>query len=396
MPVLTYILRHFLLTLPILRDEVDDQDRSTFWLDGLQPILQTLYESDLSRAVDRLESEPTRHAPLAGTVERFVSSGLKVRPGAIVDTPVPASLPPMPAFPPTRVEAMSRAKTEATNTEVRQIAVLDIPAKRLGAAAGGTRKKLPFWKRALGFGKSTTADEPARPSARDVPRLTARAPRTGMRDAGGTALVEADALLAALSASPESHEPVPISRAPTLPRIDLVGPLQPHDVGLSELSEPSAPRLRDSVLSTDTYLTAPDLDPSLQTTTPRGPWTSPSEPHPTSPRSEQAANGFESRPAEPPFPITDLAPAGPRDSPVDLHVGPSFSTVRWGGFEVDVVGVRKHLLSHVRSFRPTCSDTALTRLGGRATCCASAGPVVLTTMSFVAKRPCSALPGRFV
>ncbi|KAK4056755.1 hypothetical protein OIO90_002307 [Microbotryomycetes sp. JL221] len=85
-PIMRYLIRHFLLTLPLVRDTApNDPDRTTdvpvFWTEGLYPILRALYDADLSKGEDE------RHGTVASKItgvylrkglERFVSAGLKL------------------------------------------------------------------------------------------------------------------------------------------------------------------------------------------------------------------------------------------------------------------------------------------------------------------------------
>lgn len=88
MPVLRYLIRHFLLTLPLVRDvsptELDlapTGGSPAYWTEGLYPIIRALHEADLSHADDR--GSPSFGGRIYGiyirkALERFVSAGLKL------------------------------------------------------------------------------------------------------------------------------------------------------------------------------------------------------------------------------------------------------------------------------------------------------------------------------
>ncbi|GAA5828807.1 hypothetical protein JCM11251_005881 [Rhodosporidiobolus azoricus] len=81
-PVLRYLIRHFLLTLPLIRDVSSSADEvPTFWTEGLYPIIRAVHDADFSKPVDRGSSSSA--SGLFGTgirnaLERFVAAGLKL------------------------------------------------------------------------------------------------------------------------------------------------------------------------------------------------------------------------------------------------------------------------------------------------------------------------------
>ncbi|GAA5940374.1 hypothetical protein JCM3775_005071 [Rhodotorula graminis] len=99
-PILRYLIRHFLLTLPLVRDTVSDGDVPAFWVDGLHPIIRSLHDADLSKPVDRgyqgvasrLYGSSCRNA-----LERFVTAGLKLS-SASYDAPTNLATPTAPAM----------------------------------------------------------------------------------------------------------------------------------------------------------------------------------------------------------------------------------------------------------------------------------------------------------
>ena len=86
-----YMIKHFLLTLPLIRDTVppppsDDDDSDVerlpaFWTAGLLPLIRAWHDADMSQSTDRgsralrtiIYEDVVRHA-----LERFVAGGLKV------------------------------------------------------------------------------------------------------------------------------------------------------------------------------------------------------------------------------------------------------------------------------------------------------------------------------
>lgn len=76
-----YLIRHFLLTLPLVRDTVTDGDVPAFWTDGMHPIIRSLHDADLSKPVDRgYEGAASRiyGTSCRNALERFVTAGLKL------------------------------------------------------------------------------------------------------------------------------------------------------------------------------------------------------------------------------------------------------------------------------------------------------------------------------
>ncbi|KAM0748676.1 hypothetical protein T439DRAFT_69984 [Meredithblackwellia eburnea MCA 4105] len=77
-PILRYLIKHFLLTLPLLRDT---ETGSGFWTDGLQVIIRKVHDADLSHQVDqgsRSLSSTIYGSYIHHALERFVSAGLKL------------------------------------------------------------------------------------------------------------------------------------------------------------------------------------------------------------------------------------------------------------------------------------------------------------------------------
>lgn len=86
-PILRYLIKHFLLSLPLIRDTSSENDSPhvpAFWSSGLQVLIRKARDADLSRPVDKGSQGLTssiydsfvRHA-----LERFVSTGLKLSSG---------------------------------------------------------------------------------------------------------------------------------------------------------------------------------------------------------------------------------------------------------------------------------------------------------------------------
>ncbi|SCV71000.1 BQ2448_3762 [Microbotryum intermedium] len=97
-PILRYLIRHFLLTLPLVRDTVSKDlvspdDQTAYWTEGIYPLIRAFHNADLSKLEDRgiasLGSQLYgKH--LRNAIERFVSAGLKLsssslRPPSVVD-----------------------------------------------------------------------------------------------------------------------------------------------------------------------------------------------------------------------------------------------------------------------------------------------------------------------
>lgn len=106
MPILRYLIKHFLLTLPFIRDTVTIADQvgskrpqsyyssngapegveytPAFWTKGILPILQSLHDRDLSQPVDqgrRSLSSIVLDIYGHNALEKFVSAGLKLSSG---------------------------------------------------------------------------------------------------------------------------------------------------------------------------------------------------------------------------------------------------------------------------------------------------------------------------
>ncbi|KDE07818.1 hypothetical protein MVLG_01913 [Microbotryum lychnidis-dioicae p1A1 Lamole] len=101
-PILRYLIRHFLLTLPLVRDTVSKNsaspdDQTAYWTEGIYPLIRAFQNADLSKVEDRgiasLGSQLYgKH--LRNAIERFVSAGLKLsssslRPPSVVDVEAP-------------------------------------------------------------------------------------------------------------------------------------------------------------------------------------------------------------------------------------------------------------------------------------------------------------------
>ncbi|KAL8293572.1 hypothetical protein RQP46_000273 [Phenoliferia psychrophenolica] len=84
-PVLRYLIRHFLLTLPLIRDTAGpDEEIPDFWTSGLHVLIRKVHDADLSHDVDT--SSTSLGSTIYGTfvrhaLERFVSAGLKLSSG---------------------------------------------------------------------------------------------------------------------------------------------------------------------------------------------------------------------------------------------------------------------------------------------------------------------------
>ncbi|GJN90735.1 hypothetical protein Rhopal_003749-T1 [Rhodotorula paludigena] len=96
-PILRYLIRHFLLTLPLVRDTVSDGDIPSLWTEGLHPVIRALHDADLSKAIDRGASGTAAHqyGAVRKALERFVAAGLKLS-SSTYETQVPEpAAPPM-------------------------------------------------------------------------------------------------------------------------------------------------------------------------------------------------------------------------------------------------------------------------------------------------------------
>ncbi|GAA5893441.1 hypothetical protein JCM8208_000800 [Rhodotorula glutinis] len=101
-PILRYLIRHFLLTLPLVRDTVSDGDVPAFWVDGLHPIIRSLHDADLSKPVDRGYQGITSRlygSSCRNALERFVTAGLKLS-SSTYDSPTNLASPTAPAMQP--------------------------------------------------------------------------------------------------------------------------------------------------------------------------------------------------------------------------------------------------------------------------------------------------------
>ncbi|GAA6001489.1 hypothetical protein JCM10207_006692 [Rhodosporidiobolus poonsookiae] len=90
-PILRYLIRHFLLTLPLVRDVSSPNEVPTFWTDGLHPIIRAVHDADLSKPVDRGVPSPTSQlysSSIRNALERFIAAGLKLS-SAEYDSPTP-------------------------------------------------------------------------------------------------------------------------------------------------------------------------------------------------------------------------------------------------------------------------------------------------------------------
>lgn len=87
LPISRYLIRHFLLTLPLIRDTLPSDtsniasDTPAFWAEGLHPIIRALHDADLSHSEDT--GELSLGSQIFGihvrkAVERFISAGLKI------------------------------------------------------------------------------------------------------------------------------------------------------------------------------------------------------------------------------------------------------------------------------------------------------------------------------
>ncbi|GAA6051050.1 hypothetical protein JCM3770_005473 [Rhodotorula araucariae] len=80
-PILRYLIRHFLLTLPLVRDTTLDDNVPAFWSEGLFPIIRSIHDADLSKPVDRGCTGTVSRvysSSLRNALERFVTAGLKL------------------------------------------------------------------------------------------------------------------------------------------------------------------------------------------------------------------------------------------------------------------------------------------------------------------------------
>lgn len=95
-PILRYLIRHFLLTLPLVRDTAEDGEIPSFWTDGLHPIIRAIHDADLSKPADRGFVGPVSRlygSSMRNALERFVAAGLKLSSASHVEpTPDAAGL----------------------------------------------------------------------------------------------------------------------------------------------------------------------------------------------------------------------------------------------------------------------------------------------------------------
>ncbi|GAA5959730.1 hypothetical protein JCM3765_000079 [Sporobolomyces pararoseus] len=94
LPILRYLIKHFLLTLPLVRDVTSPTGVPSFWTEGLFPIIRAVHNADFSQPIDRngASGVPSPHdSTLRNALERFVSAGLKISStshlGSASDTP---------------------------------------------------------------------------------------------------------------------------------------------------------------------------------------------------------------------------------------------------------------------------------------------------------------------
>lgn len=88
-PILRYLIRHFLLTLPLIRDTAEDGEIPAFWTDGLHPIIRAVHDADLSKPADRGFVGPVSRlygSSVRNALERFVAAGLKLSSASHVES----------------------------------------------------------------------------------------------------------------------------------------------------------------------------------------------------------------------------------------------------------------------------------------------------------------------
>ncbi|GAA5912710.1 hypothetical protein JCM5296_003372 [Sporobolomyces johnsonii] len=95
-PILRYLIRHFLLTLPLVRDVASPNEVPTFWTDGLYPIIRAVHDADFSKPIDRGGASSVASklydSSIRSALERFVAAGLKLSStGSAVSSPAAAS-----------------------------------------------------------------------------------------------------------------------------------------------------------------------------------------------------------------------------------------------------------------------------------------------------------------
>ncbi|GAA5983269.1 hypothetical protein JCM10908_000220 [Rhodotorula pacifica] len=415
-PLLTYLIRHFLLTLPIVRDEVDADENPVFWSAGLRLLLHALHDADLSLPVERgVVAEDVRPA-FRGALERFVAAGLKLSSQTFGASPEISTSSPT-------VEKGSLATDGATvqsgRNRAESIPVMTKrqrqPSSDTSPASVWTRRfSLP---RVFGFRKSSQQG-PAK-SARHTPpppRLSARAPRVAY---DSTTVSEGESgddinVVAAMRSEPFSKEPQvlkdhpqPLSfpPPPVLPAIQSPSPLRSPEI---ERPEPTHRASGVSMTDAQSFVTAETVlaSPSLVTTRDTSADTEPnvaSSAYDGIIQSDQATQGLLLPPPLPsvslsgssigsgsgehspsiatitqavvvknvgqPAPLITASPlpdqygtpttldrtsrpktvlpptlvprqavAEPFGSEVDFRRGASFDKIRWGGFEVDLIG----------------------------------------------------------
>ncbi|GEM09860.1 PX domain containing protein [Rhodotorula toruloides] len=161
-PILRYLIRHFLLTLPLVRDTAEDGEIPSFWTDGLHPIIRAVHDADLSKPADRGFVGPVSRlygSSMRNALERFVSAGLKLSSASHVD-------------PSPDVAGLQRQRSNASSqrSKARSAAMSGVEASAPPAQSGkdrpissSTSTSIPSsssWSQRFSFGRlfgSTTA-----------------------------------------------------------------------------------------------------------------------------------------------------------------------------------------------------------------------------------------------
>ncbi|BGP48472.1 hypothetical protein JCM10450v2_004348 [Rhodotorula kratochvilovae] len=180
-PILRYLIRHFLLTLPLVRDTTAEGDVPSFWTEGLFPIIRSLHDADLSKPVDRGYTGTVSRlygSSLRNALERFVTAGLKLS-SASYETGERDS-PPAPPMQP----QPSTALTQRYNFQPLvppPIAEVDSPA----ASANGQKSRpvsaatsASSWSRRFSINRlfGSTSGSPVKTAPMSPPRIPLPAP----------------------------------------------------------------------------------------------------------------------------------------------------------------------------------------------------------------------------
>ncbi|GAA5950277.1 hypothetical protein JCM21900_001099 [Sporobolomyces salmonicolor] len=145
-PILRYLIRHFLLTLPLVRDVASPTEVPMFWTNGLYPIIRAVHDADFSKPIDRGGASSVASklydSSIRNALERFVAAGLKLSsPDSSASSPTAGSE----AAYEDGAPAMSRVPTSASPTRYNFQPTLSVPApsNRSGTLKKGKARSTP-------------------------------------------------------------------------------------------------------------------------------------------------------------------------------------------------------------------------------------------------------------